>query len=405
MSKELYLNQSKEPKPLVKILGFISRTFVGLLFTFSGFVKAIDPLGTKYKLIDYFHAFGMDFMAPYALALSFLLNGLEFLIGISLLFNVKTKLCSWGALLFMIVFTPLTLYLALANPVSDCGCFGDAFIMTNWQTFWKNVIILVFVLILFFLNDQIKPWFKKTAEWGVVTLLIVFTFGFQYYNLQHLPILDFRPYKEGTYIPDGMKMPEGAKPDKYIYEYTLTNSKSGQVKEMDSDQYMESGIWEDTTWQITEASDPILAEKGYTPPIHDLDIFSNQEQEISGFPPGTNVLDTLLNEDRYSFWLISYSLEYADKQAMKHANEVAKYCQKNDIGFYCLTASTGDWVEKMRKETDAVFPFFTADDITLKTIVRANPGYVLLKKGTIIKKWHHNDIPPTEKLSEYIKNP
>ncbi len=380
-----------------------SRWFVGLVFIFSGIVKAVDPLGSKYKFIDYFEAFGLDFMIPFALPLAFVLSGIEFLVGASLILNAKPKLSMWAAFLFMLGFTPLTLYLAFENPVTDCGCFGDAIILTNWQTFWKNIVIFAFVIIAFYYRKQFQPAFNNLTQIIIVLAIALITLGFEWYNYQHLPIWDFRPYKVATYIPEKMQIPEGEKPDKYVINYTMKNSETGETMEINSDEYTEKEIWKDTTWVIEKASDPILVEKGYTPPIHDLEIYSNEPEKITGVPQGENILDIVLSDPNYNFWLVSYDLSRADTEAMKQANEIAEFAKKNDYKFYCLTASGQAEINKMRNKINPVFNFYSVDEITLKTIVRANPGLVLLKEGHILAKWHYNDYPPIDNLPEIMK--
>ncbi len=377
----------------------VSRIFIGIIFTFSGFVKAVDPLGSEYKFIDYFNeAFHLPGLAPFALPLAVLLCAVEFSLGLALLFNIKTKLSLWGVTLFMIVFTPLTLYLALENPVHDCGCFGDALILSNWETFWKNIIIDIFIIVLFAYKNHIRPMFKPGTDFLSLIIIFALTVLFSVYNIMHLPMLDFRPYKAGSYLPDGMKMPPDKEPDVYGYDYTLKNIQTKETKTIDSETYMEQKIWEDTTWTITETSEPYLIKKGYTPPIHDLTIVSNEPASKTGIPQGEDILDIALEDENFSFWLVAYNLEKSSIEGMKEANEIAKFAKKNGYNFYCLTSTSQPGIDDMREKIDPVFNFFTTDPITLKTIVRANPGLVLLKKGTVLGKWHYNDFPETDDL-------
>lgn len=375
----------------MKALTLISRLFVGIVFTFSGFVKAVDPLGSTYKFGDYFHAFGMDWATDAALVLAFMLGAVEFLLGIFLIFNIQTRLCAWGVMLFMLVFTPLTLYLAFENPVSDCGCFGDAIILTNWQTFWKNVIIDIFVIILFVRRKKIEPFYNKVVE---VLLIVCFTaliLGFELYNYRHLPVIDFRPYKEGANIPEGMKIPEGAPQPKY--KSVIIYEKDGVQKEFSMDSLPDS-TW---TWKDTKS---ILIEKGYEPPIHDFSITTTETGQIMNTPAGEDITDIVLSDENYSMLLVAYSLKKADTDALIKANEIAKKFRENNMNFYCLTASTEDIIQDVKKSINVNFNFYSTDEITLKTVVRANPGYVLLKKGNIIKKWHYNDVPDYEEIEK-----
>lgn len=374
-----------------KILLIISRILVGAVFTFSGFVKSVDPLGSSYKFTDYFTAFGMDWAIPFATPLAFLLSNLEFIVGVSILLGFCKKTSYSLALLFMIFFTPLTLIIAINNPVTDCGCFGDALVISNWATFWKNIVIIIFVIFLFVNRKKVKTNKIKIdiLKFAITGILI---FSFTYYSYSHLPIIDFRPYKVGTYIPDKMTMPKGAKNDEYIYNYKLKNSKSGETKELTSKEYLETKIWEDTTWQIYETSDPILIKKGYTPPIHDFTITSLNGKEIT---------DSILYSNNYYFLLIMYRIDEANTNENDKINSIYDFCTKNNIKFIALTASIDDDINNYIKVTNAKYEFYITDEITLKTIVRSNPGLVLIKKGTIINKWHYNNLPDTQELKKY----
>ena len=191
----------------MKLLRNICRILVGIVFIYSGFVKGVDPLGSDYKLTDYFNAFGMSWMGFSTLFFSFLLSMAEFLIGICLFLNIKIKTAAWGAILFMGFFTPLTLILAIKNPVTDCGCFGDALILTNWETFWKNIILLAMTLVIFYTRDKYKPIFNFLEQTVVLVGTVIFMFCVQWYSFRHLPIVDFRPYAIGKNISEGMAIP------------------------------------------------------------------------------------------------------------------------------------------------------------------------------------------------------
>ena len=207
----------------MKAIRLISRIFVGLVFIFSGFVKGVDPLGSAYKFEDYFYAFGLEAIASWALPLAILMIAAEFIIGWALLIGVKIKPAAWGVMLFMVFFTILTLYLALEDPVEDCGCFGDAIILTNWQTFYKNLIIMVPTIIVFFGRKKIKPLFCCKVEWGIVLVGLAIIVGLSLYCLRHLPIIDFRPWKIGTSMIDENAAP----PKSYV---TYKNKKTGESK-------------------------------------------------------------------------------------------------------------------------------------------------------------------------------
>lgn len=395
-------SKNKEKQTLMQILISVVRVLVGIVFVFSGYVKAVDPQGSYIKFVDYFNAFGMQALEPIALPLAFLLSAAEFITGFALIFNLRSKFFIWMALLFMSVFTPLTLYLALENPVTDCGCFGDAWVITNWQTFWKNIVITSFILIVFAFRKEMKLWFKPVISNSVLGIAIVGIFFFQFYCNEHLPVNDFRPYKIGSNIKEGMEMPEGAVADKFLIMYKMKHLSTGELKEIDSEKYIETKIWEDTLWQITETSEPILVEEGYKPPIHDFELICAESKEISGFEEGEDLTDRVLSDPNYSVLVVAYDLKKTNKRQLKKIDELAQELKNDSVKFYGMTASLDDDVSKYRAEANPTFSFFNADAITLKTIVRSNPGLVLLKKGTVIMKWHGNDIPEKKDFKKFL---
>ena len=253
------------------ILLEIARMIVGLTFVFSGFVKAIDPLGSTYKFEDYFTAFGgfFEHLTPIAFPAAIALSTLELLIGVCLLLKIKLKTMSVVALLFMAVMTPLTLYIALKNPVTDCGCFGDAIILGNWTTFYKNLVLVALVLLVLIFNRQFRNMFMPKVEWAIVVLTVIVGVGLSVHGFRHQPMIDFRPYKVGVNIPEKMVVPEGAAGDKY--ETTLIYKKDGQQQEFTIENYPK-----DSTWTFVEQKTTLVS-KGFTPPIHNFSIGSETE--------------------------------------------------------------------------------------------------------------------------------
>jgi len=366
----------------MKILSLISRIIVGIVFIFSGTVKAIDPLGSVYKFQDYFLAFNLEFLKPFSMPLAVILCTLEFLAGVSVLFNIRQQTGLWIVILLMSIFTPLTFVLALTNPVTDCGCFGDAIHLTNWQTFGKNIILLIPVIFLFIRKKDIEPWYSKIREWVIVAGIAILFLGFISYNLRYLPVIDFLPYKTGTYIPDKMIIPDGKPVDQY--ETTFIYEKDGLQKEFSLDNYPAN----DTTWKFVDQI-TVLVAKGYQPPIHDLVINSLSNEDLT---------QHILSSANPSVLMISGKLEEADPEKLAEGFELGNQCKAGGIDFYILTASVMDEIEKHNNGLTLCI----VDETTLKTMIRSNPGYMLLKEGIILGKWSWADIPAFEKISKYI---
>ncbi len=368
----------------MKTIRSVSRLIVGIVFIFSGFVKAIDPLGSTYKFTDYFNAFGLDFFVPLALPLALVLSAIELVMGISLLFGYRMKIVSWAVLLFMSFFTVLTFILAIYNPVTDCGCFGDALILTNWQTFWKNIVLMVFTLLIFSGRDTFPSIRGAFAEWGILSFFFASVMGLSLYCSNHLPILDFRPYKTGTHIPTASAIPEGAATDVYETRLFYRNISDGKTSEFTIQNFPKDSLWEFVD------SKSVLISKGYEPPIHDFSIAA---------PNGEDLTETIKNSKGFMFLLISYNLTDADKNSLKKAGDYFKLSGIfSDVQFFAVSASLNDDVRKIRDSLGLQFDFGTADEIALKTIIRSNPGILLIKNGTILGKWHYNDFPDVTRL-------
>ena len=367
-------------KPLI----IFFRIVTGAVFVFSGFVKGIDLQGSAIKFDDYFVAFGMDFLIPIALPLVIFLVSTEFIIGISLLFGFSPYWGAWGVLIFMSAFTPITLGLALFNPVSDCGCFGDAIVLTNWQTFWKNVVLMIMVLVIFYNRKIIKPAYPAITDWSILVVIFVLFTGFSLYSYRHLPMIDFRPYNAGTNIPEKMYIPADAPVDEY--ETILIYEKKRIRKEFN----MENFPWQDSTWSFVEQKS-ILIKEGYIPPIHDFTITT---------PDGNGITDIVLSDEAYSFILVSANLAKANKEALQKLDALSLYCNQTGINFYSLSSSIYSEIEQIKTSQQLSLNFYFTDETTLKTIIRSNPGLLLLKEGIILAKWHYNDLPEIEELRQ-----
>lgn len=354
------------------------------LFIFSGFVKAVDPLGTQYKIQDYLEAFGIASWLPsylhIPLVASVALSSLEFTIGVFLFFGIKRNRTVIWTLLFMLFMTPLTFYLALANPVEDCGCFGDAWILTNWETFGKNVALLIAAGIVYIGKRRILRFVSVKSQWLISLYTMPYIVILSIYCLIYLPILDFRPYKIGSNIRENMSIPADAK--RSVYENIFILEKDGRREEFTLNNYP------DSTWTFIDAR-VILKEKGYAPLITD---FSMTDAET-----GEDITERILTDENYIFLLIAHNIERADDGNIDLINEIYDYSAENGYGFFCLTSSSDKQIRLWKDKTGAEYPFCLTDNIALKTMIRSNPGLMLIKNGTILNKWSGKNLP-----NEYV---
>ena len=365
----------------------VCRFVLGVTFVFSGFVKAVDPMGFYYKVEDYLEAFGIGQWVPYIFIIFFVigLSAVEFCVGILLTFGIRRRVAAPIALLLMAVMTPLTLYLALFNPVSDCGCFGDAVKLTNWETFGKNVVLLAAAFVVFRRAERIWRFVSPKMEWMVSLYSFLFIFVFSFYCLTHLPVFDFRPYRIGVNIRQGMEMPEGAKPS--VFEARFILEKDGERREFTLEDYP------DSTWTFVE-SRSVLVEEGYEPPIQN---FAMMDVET-----GEDITQEVLADSGYVFLLVVNRVEEADDGNIDLINEIYDYSVEHGYGFYALTSSAKDEIELWCDRTGAEYSFCQMDDITLKTVIRSNPGLLLLKGGTILNKWSDNQLPDEYDLTDTL---
>lgn len=321
-----------------KVAVNIARLVLAIVLILSGFVKAVDPLGTQYKIADYLGALHLGLYAPDIMTLgaAVLLSAIEFGLGICLLFAIRRRLVSRLTLLMMSIMTPLTLWLAVANPISDCGCFGDAVVLTNWQTFWKNVVLLALALIIRAWPLEMLRFVSRSNQWIVINysaLFIIFVSG---WSLYYLPYFDFRPYHVGTDLRQG---------------------------------------WQ----QMLEGQESPYA-----------DFFIERTDN------GEDITEEVLQDKGYTFLLISPHLEQADDSQLDRINDLYEYADDRGYPFYCLTASGAKGIHRWQETTGAEYPFCQTDETVLRTIIRSNPGMLLLKNGKVIGKWSHNNLPVIE---------
>lgn len=360
----------------MKLITHFSRLFVGILFIFSGLIKLNDPVGFSFKLDEYFSegVFNLPFLQPYTLSFAVIIVIIEVILGVMLLLGYFKKFTLWLLMLMIVFFTFLTFYSAYFNKVTDCGCFGDAIPLTPWQSFYKDIILLVFIIILFIGQKYIKPLFSNTVNAGITALTFIGCAFMGYHVLNHLPIKDFRAYKVGTDIKKGMEIPEGA--PKSIYDIVFIYNVNGVETKFKMDEL--SKLPENATFI---SRDEVLIQEGYEPPIHDLTM------DLAGqdFTPEVLAAPKAL-------LIVMYDLTKANENGLKTISETVAKAQKAGYEIIGLTASSTDVIETYKKKFNLEIDFYFCDGTTLKTIERANPSYVTLENGVITDKKHWNDV-------------
>lgn len=376
----------------------IFRLFVGLLFIFSGLIKANDPLGFGYKLQEYFEVFHLNFLADFATAIAILLCTLEVVLGALLLLGFWAKKVAWGLLLLIIFFTLLTFVSAVFKVVASCGCFGDAIPLTPWQSFSKDLLLLLMIVFIFINKKLIVPIVtKKTYQKIIIVIIVVLSLGFGVYTLNFLPIIDFLPYKVGAHIPSLMVIPKGEKPDEYEIIYQLKNKQTGAKKTLSDKEYLKTEIWKDENWAIIGDPEQRLIKKGFEPKIKDLIITDAS---------GTDYTKEIIENPYYNLVFVAYNLNQTNENAIGKLNALAlNATQQFNIRSVLLTSTSAQTAAEFIKKNNLFAEVFYADAVPLKSMVRSNPGVLLFKNGVIINKWSDHEIPSFDELSKkYFSN-
>lgn len=370
-----------------------SRIVTGLLFIFSGFIKANDPTGFGYKLEEYFHVFGTPFLNDYAVAIAVVICGLEILLGALLLLGFWGRTVAWGLLLLILFFTFLTFYSAFFEVVTSCGCFGDAIPLTPWQSFGKDLVLLLLILIIFINREQIRPLVSDRYTQSIITVVVVvISLGIGIYTLNFLPFIDFLPYKKGNNLPKLMTLPEGQVGDQYEIIYTLKNKATGVEKRVSDKVYLAEELWKDENWEIIGDPESKLVKKGYQIAIPDL-LISDAN--------GDDVTHELIENPYYNLLIVAWDLEKTNTEALRKINAlVMNAAETYNIRAVLLTASSTQEAERISNELNLLTEIFYADAVPLKSMVRANPGVLLMQHGTVIDKWHYNTLPDFDTLDQ-----
>lgn len=377
----------------MKYFIWFCRIVIGVLFIFSGYVKAVDPIGMQYKLEEYFEVFHMDFFIPYALYFSILLNALEIVLGIFTLFGIRMVQTAWLLVLIIVFFLFLTGYSAVTNKITDCGCFGDAIKLSTWATFYKNIIFLGLIVPIFLWRNKIEPLFNKSISNVIYFGSIIACLGLEWYCLEHLPIIDFRPYKVGNDIREQMSIPPGAPRDSVVTKLVYKDKRDGKEQA-----YLMSELpWADSVWMANNEfikQENIVVREGYQPKIKDFKVWDDDNNDLTS---------QLLDSNKYQIWIIAYDISKTNVKGMERiADRVPDY-EKAGIKVLGLSASSYNDIEDLRHKTNSAYPFYYADGTVLKTIIRANPGIVLLNGSKVLAMWHFNDTPGIEEVKKYIR--
>lgn len=383
------------------LLTHVARILVGCLFIFSGFIKANDPLGFSYKLEEYFEVFKADtglvmfeWLAHIALPLAIIICVSEMLLGVMLLIGYKRDLTLWLLFAQIAFFTFLTFYSACYNKVTHCGCFGDFLKLKPWESFWKDVALMILITLLFAGKEHITDLVFPSLQVTIFIIGTVAAIWFPVYAYRNLPPIDFRAYAIGMNIKDNMKPGAGYEPPVYETRFKYQNLKTQEVKEFDLKNYP----WEDTlTWKWV-ATDNVLTKEAVNPPkITDFTV-----NNLEGAP----ITDSILNNKDYSFLLVCYDLKKTENDESLHAkiNDFYTLANKEGKKIIALTASSAKEIDDYKHTHQAMYDFASVDAIVLKTMIRSNPGLILIKDGTVIMNWHHNNFPSySEVKQKYMK--
>ena len=364
----------------MKLLANISRILVGLLFIISGFVKIVDPIGTAIKLEEYFVVFGTNFgiffeiFIPYALALSILITSLEIILGVALLLLYQVRTTIILLLVQIVFFTFLTFYSATTGEVTDCGCFGDAMPLTPWQSFSKDLVLLVFIIILFFHKNKFNSRTNNIKGTGAIAITTLTCLFFAKYNLDHLPVIDFRPYKIGTNINE--KRNDGVPG---IYHYKM--EKDGVEKVFEKYPTEEGWTYKD----VIKVKEPTL------PSINDFNLFDANGDETTDIVLEGNTL-----------FLVVQKTDVITLNQAKQLGIFVKSIANKELNIALLTGSGFEKGRELTSKMTAEIPIYIIDEVVIKAMIRANPGIMILQNGNVKMKWHYNDLPTAEEVNAFL---
>jgi len=363
----------------MKYILWLIRIIVGALFIFSGLIKANDPLGLSYKMNEFFDVWNMGFMVPYSLTLSVLMIGFEIIAGIGLLLGAAFRAFSFLLLLLTLFFTFLTAYVYLTDKIKECGCFGDCIKISNAETFWKDVVLTILVIILFVYRKKVQPLFNGKITFALMTLTVVFAFATQWYTLNYLPYYDCLAYKNGANIWEKMQAPPGSTPD--VYKTMMIYEKDGKQQEFDETNYP----WQDTTWKFVDSKSTLVQKGNADPAIKDF---------VLNDYTGNDLTEGILKQPGYTFLLYVKDVKKASRENIERLQSLVTTANQLNIPFYVLSSSAQSDADKFAAEYKLQgAQWLIIDGTVSKTAMRSNPGLMLLKEGTIQNKWSFKSYP------------
>jgi len=377
----------------MKYLVHLCRTLVGVLFIISGLIKSNDTIGFAYKLEEYYQVFGTEFLISTAVLQAMVICIVEVVLGVMLLIGYRKKLTLFLLMAMIVFFTFLTFYSAYFNKVTDCGCFGDALHLTPWQSFGKDVALLILISVLVAGSKHIQQLFSNKVTLGILSIALILNIAFPVYTYNYMPVKDFRPYAIGNDIIEQMN---GGRPGKFDTRFVYKNLQTGKDEEMAKPPYTDTINWEIDTlkWKFVDTKQIVL-DPGEQAPIHDFSITSVE---------GSEYTDDFLKHDSLHFFLVSYDLTKADRDVQPQINAFAQACEKNGIPFIGLSSSTPEAIDEFRHEVQAPYDYYITDATQLKTMIRSNPGLILLKGSKILDMWGKRTLPTFEDFRKKYPN-
>lgn len=361
----------------LRVTVLIARIIVGLLFIFSGLVKANDPLGLSYKMQEFFEVWGMSFFNEYTLFMALAMNSFEIIAGVAVLIGAGMRFFSWLLLILIIFFTFLTGYALLSGKIKTCGCFGDCLPLSPLQSFIKDLILLALIAFLFRFRKAISPGLRSGTGGTIIMIAALFCIVFQWYVLKHLPIVDCLPYKVGNNISEKMKIPQGALPDSFAINFRY--KKEGKIVEFDMDHFPDD--FNDSTYQFVDRTQKLVRQGTARAAITDFGLTSLS---------GNDTTAAILSQENYYVLFFLKDLESAKRRWEEEVPSVLALCKQKKIPFFVVSA-VAELAQARFEEIPNIDStqahFLKCDATAIKTAARENPTYFVMQKANIVGKY------------------